>query len=131
MQSENSHWEKSFWRIRSTQGNSSPASSGLLYFIESESVELSRPRVSFGSKPGLAPWEPHVRFRREQTLVREVVRWSSCAILLRLLVARDRLAMHESEHSQARRGICSTPNRSNYVFFIIFWNAERDNYFIQ
>ena len=70
MQSENSHWEKSLWRIRSTQGNSSPASSGLLYFIESELVELSRPRVSLGSKPGLPPWGPHVRFRR-QTLVRE------------------------------------------------------------
>ena len=24
-----------------------------------------------GSKPGLPPWGPHVRFRREQTLVRE------------------------------------------------------------
>jgi hypothetical protein len=87
--------------------------------------------ISPAVKPGLPPWGPHVRFRRVQTLVRQVVRWSSCAILLRLLVARDRLAMHESEHSQARRGICSTPNRSNYVFFIIFWNAERDNYFIQ
>src|SRR6476620_10892800 len=47
-------------------------------------------------KPGLPPWRPHAHFR-VRTLVPEGVRWSSCAILLRLLVARDRLAMHESE----------------------------------
>ena len=27
--------------------------------------------VSYGVKPGLPPWGPHVRFRRGQTLVRE------------------------------------------------------------
>ena len=42
-----------------------------------------RYEVRSGSKPGLPPWGPHVRFRRVQTLVREGVRWSSCAILLR------------------------------------------------
>ena len=29
------------------------------------------PKVRNGSKPGLPPWGPHVRFRRVQTLVRE------------------------------------------------------------
>jgi hypothetical protein len=48
MQSENSHREKSLWRIRSTQANSSPASSGLLSFIESESVGYPGQRSSFG-----------------------------------------------------------------------------------
>ena len=28
-------------------------------------------RTALGLKPGLPPWGPHVRFRREQTLVRE------------------------------------------------------------
>ena len=36
-------------------------------------VALARERadVRGGSKPGLPPWEPYVRFRRVQTLVRE------------------------------------------------------------
>ena len=39
--------------------------------------------VSGSVKPGLPPWRPHVRFRRVQTLVRDVRRCSSCAIPIR------------------------------------------------
>src|SRR6476661_8927239 len=34
-------------------------------------ILVSMVEVRVGSKPGLPPWGPHVRFRRVQTLVRE------------------------------------------------------------
>ena len=37
----------------------------------SKSSCYARPDHTFGVKPGLPPWGPHVRFRRVQTLVRE------------------------------------------------------------
>jgi hypothetical protein len=43
-------------------------------------TKTSVPNARVGSKPGLPPWGPHVRFHRAD-MSAGAVRWSSCAIL--------------------------------------------------